>query len=77
MIVSYIGQANIYFFIWVYTCEKTGEDKDLSIVSNVELRKLFPGKKVRNTLNSDLDGTLVMCVYIYIYIVCWHCLNPD
>lgn len=38
-------------------------------MSNVELTKLFPGKKVRNTLNSDLDGTLVMCIYIYILYV--------
>lgn len=63
----------IYIFSSGYyydTCEKNEEDKDLSIVSNVELTKLFLGKKVRNTLNSDLDGTLVMCIYIlYVGIV--------
>ena len=29
------------------TCLKAGEDKDYSVVSGVELKKLFSGKKVK------------------------------
>lgn len=35
---------------------ETGEDKDLSIVSNVELKKLFPGKKISKVREVNLSA---------------------
>lgn len=41
--------SSTYFIYYCYSCSngaKIGEDKDLSVMANVELKQLFPRKKV-------------------------------
>ena len=40
------SNINIFFLIGLFKLCKIGEDKNLSVMTSVELKKLFPGKKV-------------------------------
>lgn len=39
------------FLIGLFKLRKIGEDKDLSVMTSVELEKLFPGKKVETRVS--------------------------
>lgn len=49
---------------------KTGEDRDYSVTASVELKKLFPNKKVK-TNNSSTCGALMIGkpVMIFMFLI--------
>lgn len=55
-------------YFWIYECwvllhVKVGEDKDYSVTANVELKRLFPNKKVRGITNY-IPSNFLMHVYL-------------
>lgn len=52
-------QILIVFLIGLFKLRKIGEDKDLSVMTSVELEKLFPGKKVETRVSWHYPGVFV------------------
>lgn len=50
-------------FFWLFKMAKTGEEKQYSVTTKVELKKLFPGKEVRATDSSKLAASHLASFY--------------
>jgi len=54
----------LIYFLGFMKYLKMGEDKDLSVMTSVELRKLFPKKKVEKIVSCPPLLPGINCLYI-------------